>query len=168
MSNDKFNVPINPAFDHHESHGLGEHVEGHAVPGNIARDGAAKKSTPIKIHGAMVKHTTGGGYRAFGADHACALDSLSGNVVVPGNVKSTPGYGNSGVQSGHPLAKAPQGKNLKPVPISHGQGVPKSLHSALGEVLHDLGQAVLTEAFAASARDDRIAHGRDDDGKKIK
>ena len=157
---DKFNVPLNPAFNHHDSHGQGDHVTGHAVPGNLARDGAAKKTAPIKIYGAMVRHTADGSYRAFGADHASAIDLLSGNVVVPGAIKSTPGWGNSGAQSGHPLQKAPQGKNLKPVPISHGMGVPKKLHGAFGKVLDDLGQCILKEAFDASDHQTRQAHGR--------
>jgi hypothetical protein len=69
--------------------------------------------------GGMVK-VTRSGFRASGGDHASALDSLSGNVVVPGLIKTAPGYGNSGMQSGHPLAKAPAGKNLKQVAVSPG------------------------------------------------
>jgi hypothetical protein len=35
---------------HHFSHGDGDHVRGHAVPGNIARDGAPKAVHGVPIH----------------------------------------------------------------------------------------------------------------------
>ena len=34
----------------HMSHGLGDHATGHAVAGNIARDGAPKKVSPVAVH----------------------------------------------------------------------------------------------------------------------
>jgi hypothetical protein len=142
----------------HMSHGLGEHVTGHAVKGNIARDGAPKLVQPVMVHDGMTKQTEGGA-TALGGDHASAVDALTGNVVVPGarNV-SQAGWGNGGIQNGHPLAKAPGSKNLKPVPPSFGMKDDGTMHA--------LGEAMLSEAFAASAGDDRMAHGRDAKGRK--
>jgi hypothetical protein len=38
---------------HHFSHGMGQHVEGHAEPGNLARHGKAKAVHGVPIHNAM-------------------------------------------------------------------------------------------------------------------
>ncbi len=158
-------VKLNPAFSHHASHGLGDHVEGHAVKGNIARDGAPKRVHDIKVHGGMVKHTADGSYRAFGGDHASAINSLSGVTVPAARNTSTPGYGNAGVQSGHPFAKAPGSKNLKPVPPSFGM---RSRSAAPNTDMHALGAAILDAAFSVGSPDDKAAHGRGPDGRKCK
>jgi hypothetical protein len=140
----------------HQSHGDAA-KQGHAVPGNLARDGAPKCVQPVMVHDGM-KRQTAAGQTALGGDHASAVDSLTGNVVVPGNGKCAPGWGNSGVQSGHPLAKIPGSKNLKPVPPSFGmKGDP---------AMHELGEAMIAEAFANATGDDRTAHGRGSDGRR--
>ena len=157
-------VKLNPAFSHHASHGLADH-EGRAVKGNIARDGAPKRVHDIKVHGGMVKHTADGSFRALGGDHASAIDALSGQTVVPGIPTSTAGFGNAGIQDGHPFAKAPLGKNLKPVKPSFGM---KSQTAAPGTDMHELGRAILDAAFSVGSPDDKAAHGRGDDGKKCK
>jgi hypothetical protein len=156
-------VKLNPAFSHHASHGLGDHVEGHAVKGNIARDGAPKRVHDIKVHGGMVKHTADGSFRAFAGDDASYLDSISGASVPAARNTSTPGYGNAGVQSGHPFAKPPGGKNLKPVPPSFGM---RSRSAAPNTDMHALGAAILDAAFSVGSPDDKAAHGRKPDGSK--
>jgi len=156
-------VNLNPAFSHHASHGLGDHGEGHAVKGNIARDGAPKRVHDVRIHGGMVRHTADGNYRAFGGDHASAIDSLSGVIVPAAGNTSTPGYGNAGVQSGHLFAKPPGSKNLKPVPPSFGM---RSRSAAPDTDMHALGAAILDAAFSAGSPDDRAAHGRKPGGSK--
>jgi hypothetical protein len=40
--------PLTPS---HNNHSLGQHIEGHAVKGNLARDGAPKRFTKIPLHG---------------------------------------------------------------------------------------------------------------------
>lgn len=157
-------VKLNPAFTHHQSHGGGEVVTGHAVPGNIARDGAPKRVHDIKIHGGQFKHTADGSARAFGGDHASAIDSVSGVTVPAGRNVAQAGYGNQGVQSGHPFAKAPQSKNVKPAQPVIGQRSRTSDHTKM----HELGAAILDAAFSVGSGDDCMAHGRGRDGKKIK
>lgn len=161
-------VKLNPALDHHVSHGLGDHVTGHAVPGNIARDGSPKRAYPVKIHGGQVKHIADGSYRAFGGDHASAIDAVSGVTVPAGRNVSTPGYGNAGLQSGHPFAKAPGSKNLTRVETSFGMRSRNPGVAELGSKLHELGAAILDQAFSVASPDDCMAHGRGADGKKIK
>ena len=126
------------ANKHHDSHGFGPVREGRAVPGNIARDGAPKRVHDINVHPGMVTRSKSGD--ALGGDHKSALDAVSGNVVVPGAVTTAPGYGNAGVQSGHPFAKPPASKNLKPVAPSFGQRSRTAPHSA------ELGAAILAQA----------------------
>jgi len=120
------------------------------------RVGGKPKHTQITpVHGGMVRVTNGKAITG-GGHAASALDSLSGQVVVPGCVTAQPGFGNGGVQSGHPLAKAPAGKNLKPVPPSFGMS-----RGAKGD--HDLaalGSAILDEAFSNADAATRAAHGR--------
>ena len=122
----------------HISHGLGPVHTGHESPGDIARDGAPKRIHEINVHSGMVTRSKSGD--ALGGDHKSALDAVSGNVVVPGAVTTAPGYGNAGVQSGHPFAKPPASKNLKPVQPSFGQRSRTRPHSA------ELGAAILAEA----------------------
>jgi hypothetical protein len=89
----------------HLSHGMGDAIIGHHIPGNVARDGAPKRVTGIEVaHGQRS--------RSGGAD----------------------------ILSGSPKRLTVTG-------------------SALGE-------AMLAEAFAASAADDCQAHGRNKDGSK--
>ncbi len=145
----------------HISHGLGPAHTGHTSPGNIARDGGPKRVHAIEVHPGMTKQTKTGA-TALGGNHASAIDALSGATVVPGSIESQPGYGNAGVRSGHPFAKAIQGKNLKPVQPSFGM---KS-RSDRGEHSNDLGEAILRQAFSMSNADDRAAHNRNRDGSK--
>jgi hypothetical protein len=146
---------IKPAIPHHISHGLGQHLEGHAVKGNIARDGAPKRATVVKINGGMAKQMSNG-FRAAGGDHASALDSLSGVTVPAGKTVSTPSWGNATARSGNPTVHAPVGKRLAPVKPSWGM---KS-QSASGRSPTDLGEAILNEAFANADAATRAAHGR--------
>lgn len=158
-------VKLNPAFSHHASHGLGADTPArHGKRPNIARDATrGKRVHDIKINGAMVRHTADGSYRAFGGDHASAINSLSGVTVPAARNTSTPGYGNAGVQSGHPFAKPPGSKNLKPVPPSFGM---RSRSAAPNTDMHALGAAILDAAFSAGSPDDRAAHARKPDGSK--
>lgn len=139
---------LNKSFHSHNSHGsaVPGRTPGH-VRGDIARNGAGKDTYSVKIHGGMVR-TALTGDRALGGDHASAIDSLTGGIVVPGarNV-STPGYGNGGVQSGHPLAKAPGTKNLKPVDVH-----PSMAHRAAPS-MHSLGNAILEQAYSVAGGD---------------
>jgi len=128
-----------------------------------------KHQSDLQIHGGMVRQTKSG--PAFGGDHASAMDSLSGQVVVPGRVKSAPGWGNDTARSGHPLAKPPGSKNLSAVQPVPGQrsrltddpgpgqigkdarGNPVSVNHVKGkpdaDMLYALGRAVLAEAECA-------------------
>jgi hypothetical protein len=125
----------------HLSHGAGEHVAGHSVPGNIARDGAPKNINPVPVHGGMVKQTKSGPL-AFGGDHAAAIDALSGREVVPGKDGS--------VANALPLTAPPVAKNFGPVAVSPGMkrqtgNVARSLDDAsptniLGVMLMDEGR----------------------------
>ena|ERR1700720_358123 len=121
----------------HLSHGLGDAVTGHTHPGNIARDGAPKKVHAVNVHSGMRTRSKSGA-DAMSGHEASAIDSLTGQATVPGSIKSAPGYGNSGVQSGHPFATAPGGKRLTPVRAAFGM---KSADN-----LEELGRAVLAQA----------------------
>jgi len=100
-----------PTFSH-MSHGLGDHAEGHAVPGVLGRDGAPKRVVPVAIHPGMTTQTKSGG-EALGGDHKSAVDSLSGLVVVPGK--------HGGEAVAHPLVAPPAEKRLAPVAPVPGQ-----------------------------------------------
>jgi hypothetical protein len=125
----------------HRSHGLGDHATGHAHS-DIARNGAPKRVTDIHFHPGMKTQTKSGAV-ALGGNHASAIDSLTGQAVIPGAVKSTPGFGNAGVSNGSPIAKPPGAKVLKPVTPSWGD------HGRTNRGSHeqDLGAAVLSEAL---------------------
>ena len=112
----------------------------------------------------MVRHTADGSYRAFGGDHASAIDSLSGVTVPAARNTSTPGYGKAGVQSGHPFAKAPGSKTLKPIPPSFGM---RSRSAAPDTDMHALGAAILDAAFAAARRMTAPRTARKPDGKQV-
>jgi hypothetical protein len=115
----------------HASHGGGDHVSGHAVPGNIARDGAPKHVHPILAHGGMTSRQLA----LKGMQHA--------NAVAPD------------ANPASPLSKEPAGKPFvgKPVPVSPGMRSRTAPHNPA------LGAAILAEAFAASSADDCNAHG---------
>jgi hypothetical protein len=100
-----------PTFSH-MSHGLGDHADGHAVAGNIARDGSPKRVVPVAIHPGMTTQTKSGG-EALGGDHKSAVDSLSGLVVVPGK--------HGAEATAHPLVAPPVAKRLAPVAPVPGQ-----------------------------------------------
>jgi hypothetical protein len=112
----------------------------HGVKGNIARDGAPKRMHPVSVHNAMSKVTKDGSV-ALGGDHASAIDSLTGGVVVPGAAKSAPGWGNGDVRSGNPMARPPASKNLKPVQATPGMRSRTSKHDPL------IGAAILASAL---------------------
>ena len=124
----------------HLSHGMGDAIRGHHKP-NIAQDGAPKKVTGIEIHPGMVTRSKSGG-DCYGGDHKSALDSLTGTAVVPGAIKSTPGYGNEGVRSGQPFARPPGSKVLKRAEVSFGQ----SRGADEDNAIHELGAAILRSA----------------------
>jgi hypothetical protein len=155
------NINKRPLTISHISHGQGQHLTGHAGK-NIATDGAPKRVSAVPFHGGMSKQSKSGA-ASLGGDHASALDSLSGVAVVPGAIKTAPGYGNAGIQSGHPFAKAPAGKNLKAVAPGFGM---KARGAIPADAMHQVGEAMLAEAFANSGGDDRAAHGRKPDGSK--
>jgi hypothetical protein len=144
----------------HRSIGGGDAVTGHAGK-NVATDGAAKKVYDVAVHPGMTRKTQSG-VLATGGDAATYLDALTGNVVG-GAVKSAPGWGSSGIQSGHPLAKAPGSKTLTEVAPAFGMKNKDGDHRP-GQIAA-LGEAILKEAFASSCRDDRVAHGRNENHK---
>ena len=109
----------------------------------------------------LTKSKTGGD--ALSGHHASAINSLSGLAVVPGVVTSTPGFGNAGVQSGHPFTKAALSKRTTVAAPAYGQ---RSRSGNPDNAMHALGEAMLAEAFAASSSDDCVAHGRKRDGCK--
>lgn len=156
-------VPVNPGMTvSHMSHGQAEH-KGHHVPGNLPRDGAPKLNKPVPIHGGMVRHVQGAAITG-GGHLASALDSLTGATVPAGRNTAQPGWGNSGVSDGNPLVKLPGPKStLTRVQPSFGQASRTNDKLAL----HEIGEAILREAFEASATDDRMAHGRGRDGAKL-
>lgn len=143
----------------HLSHGLGDHARGHAVPGVLGRDGAPKLVRIVPVSGGMQTRTKTGAI-ALGGTHKSAIDSLSGQTIVPGAPVQATGY-NPTAQSGNPLAKPPGSKTVLPVAPAFG------MHNRAGDHdLHAIGQEILREAFAASAADDCAAHGRRRDGGK--
>lgn len=106
------------------------------------------------VHGQM--HRNVDGKPVIGSGHdASYLDSLTG-ATVPGDVKSAPGWGNSTVRSGNPTVHPPGSKNLKQVRIHPSM----SRGAGHDQVLRDLGESCLAQAFANSCTDDRMAHGR--------
>jgi len=126
----------------HLSHGLGDHVTGHSVPGNLARDGAPKRVHAVEVNPGM-RATPKSGGDALSGHHASAIDALSGATVVPGAVNSMPGFGNAGIQPGHPLSKLPMAKRLT------GTQAAFKMKTGDGDAcadLHELGAAVLAEA----------------------
>ena len=124
----------------HISHGLAD-LAGHHVPGNLPRDGAPKRVTGIEVaHG----HRT----RSPGA-------------TITGPIKTTPGWGNAGVQDGgHPLSRAPGSKRTILAQPVIGHRSRTSQHSS------DLGEAILKTAFSRSDSADCVAHGRNPDGSR--
>ncbi|MGH6670750.1 MAG: hypothetical protein ACRECV_02095 [Xanthobacteraceae bacterium] len=91
------------------------------------------------------------------------LDSMTG-TVVPGTPKTAPGWGSGNVRTGNPLVKAP-GPKIKQerVPLSFGMK-PRTDDQ---KIMHELGEAILEQAFSAACTDDRMAHGRGRDGKLL-
>jgi len=102
----------------HDSHGMGDHVTGHAVSGNIARDGAPKHVHPVTLHGGMTARQQS--LNAMG--HATA-------VAPDANPAS-------------PLTKEPQGKTLAPVQAKPGMRSRTSPHDPA------LGAAILASALS--------------------
>jgi hypothetical protein len=123
----------------HYSHGMGDAIKGR--PGSGITRMAPKKLHQIEVaHGMQTKAASGA--TAYGADHRSGLDSVSGATVVPGVVKAQPGYGNAGLQSGHPFARPPGSKNVRAVPVHPSQ----SKGAEHDQQLADLGGAILAQA----------------------
>lgn len=124
----------------HYSHGMGDAIKGR--PGSDITRMAPKRLHEIEVAHGMQTATNSGG-TAYGGDHKSALDSVSGNVVVPerGN-RTAPGWGDASVRSGHPFAKPPASKNLRPVAVHPSQSRGAN-HDAQ---LQELGRAILDQA----------------------
>ena len=135
----------------HLSHGLGDHVRGHTHPGNIARDGAPKRVTPVKAHGSSTLRQTS--FNAMGHANSEAPDASPAS----------------------PLSKEPSGKAFvgRSVPTYPGQrsrvgetGVakPGAAHAAAmarGDAgRHVLGQLIMGEALANAEPDHPAKLGR--------
>jgi len=125
----------------HISHGLGDHVTGHAHS-DMARDGAPKKVHAIAVHDGM-KTKSQSGADALSGHHASALDSHSG-ATVPGAVKSAPGWGNGAVRTGNPMAHAPASKNTRRTPVHPSM----SRGADADDMMHQLGEAIMREAVS--------------------
>jgi hypothetical protein len=122
---------------HHVSHGLGDHVTGHAVPGNIARDGAPKAVHGVPVHNGMKRQqieTAGVG----GMGHPTA--TIDGGQSIPSSAAAAPlahAYG-----GGLPKVRgpAPVGWNQKnrcgPIAKSLDDATPTDIH---GKMLLDEG-----------------------------
>lgn len=114
----------------HVSHGMGDHATGHAVPGNIARDGAPKHVHAILTHG--------GQHRTTGT-----------NIGAPKSetLKSIP-------DASSPLARDPTkpGKVMRPVAAVPGQRSRTSRHDPA------LGAAILQEACERTGGPDHPAN----------
>jgi hypothetical protein len=94
----------------HLSHGMGDHVTGHAVKGNIARDGAPKKVTGIAVHPGMTRQQQDGA-GVGGMGHAAA--TISGGQTIASSAAAAP--------LAHSYGAAPDLKTGKVVPPSFGQ-----------------------------------------------
>lgn len=133
------------------------------VPPKIKRS----YTDPVPIHSGMATQTKNSGI-AWGAGHRDYLDALTGDSVVPGQIKSTPGFGNAGVQDGHPFATPPQSKRLTKPEIKPGMrsrvgetynAEPGGYH-AVGQInrerardlLHLTGDAVIEEGIAMDSQ----------------
>jgi len=139
--------------------GMVSHSDSREHIGEHLTTGGKPKGGTVMVHPGM--RTRGqNGADALSGHHASALDSLSGATVPAARNMTAPGWGNAGVQSGHPLAKPPGSKNVKAAPVAFGM-------KARGDI-HAVGAAILDAAFSCGAPDDRMAHGRGPDGKKCK
>jgi len=103
----------------HLSHGLGDAVRGHTHPGNIARDGAPKRVTPIEVAQGMTRRQQSG----FAMGHA--------NASAPD------------ANPASPLAKIPEGKAFVGKPV---QAVP-GMRSRTSQHNPALGAAILASAI---------------------
>ncbi|HUE11516.1 MAG TPA: hypothetical protein VMQ54_11285 [Steroidobacteraceae bacterium] len=118
------------------------------VDGNIARAGGVSKHAGMvapPIHGGMTRQTKTG-QTALGGDHASAIDSLSGQVVVPGTPKTEPGWGNQTARSGNPLVKPPGSKAQTPFKIAPGMSAKNTVAAKTSDEHAALGAAILAEA----------------------
>lgn len=133
----------------HLSHGPGSDAAKGHVNSDMARNGAPKRAYEIAVHPGMTRQTKSGA-TALGGDHASAIDSLSGDDIVPGQVRSAPGWGNGLVRTGRPFATTAAShdasvkpKVLKPVGYSwNGKGDPMR-----GSPHSDLAEAIFKEAL---------------------
>jgi len=126
-----------------------EEAARHGDRPNIARDAPRGKTAyDVKIAAGM-QTVTKGGVSAFGGDHKSALDSLSGQVVVPGK----PGE----AATAHPLTAPPTAKNLKPVAPAWGM---KSRGPFDHDTCQAIGRAMLDEATCDQGTKDALGIGR--------
>lgn len=149
----------NPIRSLNRSHAPSAEVAArHGDKPNLARDASRGKAAfDLKIHGGM-NTVTKSGTAAFGGDHKSAIDSLSGQVVVPGKPGSAP--------TAHPLTAPPVAKNYKPVPAVPGMRSRTTDSPGPGQVgaNHErgkgryadhiaLGKAIIGEALASAPCD---------------
>jgi hypothetical protein len=118
---------------------------------NIARSGAAKRVADVPVHSGMHSKTRDGNL-VVGVTHTTLTNApdASGksplDPTVPGKRLATPAT----VISHRSRTRAKEVVNMPPG-VNHALGRGPN---------HDLGRAILEEAFAASSFDDRFAHGR--------
>ena len=75
-----------PAVVSHLSHGLGDAITGHTHPAKFGKRRRAKRLTAIRYHDGQHTRTASGGV-TLGGNHRSAIDSLTGQAVIPGAVK---------------------------------------------------------------------------------
>jgi hypothetical protein len=125
---------------HHASHGNGDHVTGHAVPGNVARDGAPKAVHDVPVHNAMKRQqidTAGVG----GMGHPTSV--IDGGQSVSASSAAAPlahAYG-----GGIPKAHVDRASPIKPGMRSRIGAPARSLtdatpHDICGKMLLDEGK----------------------------
>jgi|SRR5579864_1445138 len=157
MSNDQ----LKPARSLSRSHGFAAEQPHRLDKPNIARDaGRGKVVYDVPIHGGMNTRSKSG-VVAYGGDHKSALDSLSGQDVVPGKPGSA--------ATAHPLTKPPVAKGYQPAKPVIGQ---RSRHGEVGPMKpgeahanrglaydpHELGARIFDEACAVGTAADSVAH----------
>jgi hypothetical protein len=145
-------MPARPNAPAHHTPARGaDAFKGHAVAGNIARNGAPKVHADVPVHGGMTRRQVelkGMGHAIGSAPDASAANPL--DKTVPGKtfapVQAYPGMRSRSHDTAH---GGQPGEN-------HTRNVGRGADSSA----RDLGARILDEAFAASAPDDRMAHGR--------
>jgi len=125
-----------------------EEAARHGNRPNVARDaGRGKSAYDVKIAAGM-QTVSKTGVSAFGGDHKSAIDSLSGQVVVPGK---------PGDVLAHPLTSPPAPKNLKPVAQSWNMRSRSGVDHATAQAI---GRALLDDATCDPHTRDALGYGR--------